>query len=230
VRIPDRIEAPSLVQLAADSLRKMILSGDLRAGERLIEERLTEQFGISRPPLREALRWLQREGLVVSLPRRGAMVAPVTRQDAWEIATLRSGLERMALELALPVGNGAELEACRSSLAAMETAAKLEDRALFVEASFDFHLAVVALAGHRRLTEMYRSLVLQMKLCMALNVRAREQELGESLEGNVERHRDLLALIETGDRDAVLAGLVAHGERTFISEISDPVVGVQDAA
>ena len=69
-----RIDAPSLVHLAADAIRKMVLSGELAPGERLIEERLTEELGISRPPLREALRLLQQDGLIETRPRRGSVV------------------------------------------------------------------------------------------------------------------------------------------------------------
>jgi DNA-binding GntR family transcriptional regulator len=221
------IQQSSLVQLAADSLRKLIISGEFIAGERLVEERLTERLGISRPPLREALRLLQREGLIVALPRRGVRVAVVTKQDAWEIATLRAALERTAIELAIPVRSDGDLDGCRAHLAEMEMAAERQDRALLIEASFQFHLSIIALAGHRRLVEMYQSLVLQMQLCMALNVRTRELRLGESLEGNVQRHRDLLDRIASGHRDNVLEGLKEHGERIFIDEITDEIEDVQ---
>jgi DNA-binding GntR family transcriptional regulator len=93
----------SLVDLAADALRDRILSGALKPGGRLLEEQLAAELGISRPPLREALRLLQSEGLVQSLPRRGTIVAPLGEKDAWEIATLRSALERTAMEMALPI-------------------------------------------------------------------------------------------------------------------------------
>src|SRR3954464_4542740 len=94
-----RLRSPSLVQLAADAIRRMILAGELAEGERLIEERLTEQLGISRPPLREALRVLGQEGLIVARPRRGSTVATLTAQDVFEILTLRTALERLAIEL-----------------------------------------------------------------------------------------------------------------------------------
>ena len=84
------LDPPSLVQLAADELRRMILSAELQPGERLIEERLTEHLGISRPPLREAMRILQQEGLIVVQPRRGATVTSLSDQDVFEILTLRS--------------------------------------------------------------------------------------------------------------------------------------------
>jgi DNA-binding GntR family transcriptional regulator len=208
----------SLVDLAADALRDRILSGALKPGERLLEEQLAGELGISRPPLREALRLIQSEGLVQSLPRRGTIVAPLGEKDAWEIATLRSALERTAMELALPIRRPEQLDDCRDALQAM-AAAVSDNRTVFVRASFRFHLAVVHLARHDRLTATYKSLYLQMQLCMALNVQTRVERLGESLRANVQRHAELLHLIERGNVQEVLSAFVAHGERTFLTEI-----------
>lgn len=210
------LEAPSLVQLAADAVRRMILSGQLAPGDRLIEERLTEELGISRPPLREALRLVEREGLIEIRPRRGATVATLDSQDVYEILTLRSGLERMAVDLGVPVKHPERLEVCWAALREMEKAAHDEDRAALVESAYTFHASIVALAGHRRLDAMYASVQQQVTLCMARNLYTREHEY-EDLVTHVGRHRRLLEVIEGGDRDAVLAELAVHGERSFVN-------------
>lgn len=213
--LKDRIDAPSLVQLAAESIRKMILSGRLSPGERLIEERLTEELGISRPPLREALRLLQQEGLIETRPRRGSVVTTLTDQDVFEILTLRSALERLAIELGVPVRVPERLEACRRALAQMEECARMEDRGRLVTSAYAFHASIVALAGHRRLNESYAAVQQQQMLCMARNLYTREHEY-EDLVTHVARHRHLLDVIEAGDPDAVLAELAVHGERSFL--------------
>ncbi len=213
-----RIKQPSLVRLAADAVRDMVLSSELRPGDRLVEERLTEQLGISRPPLREALRLLEQEGLLVSIPRRGVIVTPLTTQDLYEIYTLRTAYERMAIELGVPVRDPQLLARVRQALAGMVEAAKNDDRAQLVKSSFEFHLAVVGLARHRRVEDAYRALWLQLHLFMAVNTRVREEQEDETLEANVERHRRLLATVETGNRAAVLAELENHGNRTAIDE------------
>jgi len=210
-----RIDAPSLVQLAAESIRDMILSGRLSPGDRLIEERLTEELGISRPPLREALRLMQQEGLIENRPRRGSVVTTLTDQDVLEILTLRSALERLAIELGVPVNDPARLEVCRSALARMEECARAEDRAGIVTHAYAFHASIVALAGHRRLNDSYASVQRQQMLCMARNLYTREHEY-EDLVTHVARHRHLLDVIEAGDPDAVLAELAVHGERSFL--------------
>lgn len=211
-RVP--LHAPSLVQLAADAIRRQILSGELGPGERLLEERLTAELGISRPPLREALRMLEQEGLIVSVPRRGSTVATLTDQDVFEILTLRSALERLAVELGVPVKDPGRLEACHGALELMRAAARAEDRAALVEAGYAFHFSIVDLAGHGRVSASYSSVHQQLLLCMARNLYVREH-FHEDLTEHVDRHRELLELIEAGDPQAVLDALAVHGERSF---------------
>lgn len=211
------LDPPSLVQLAVEAIQDMILSGEVRPGDRLVEERLTERLGISRPPLREAMRLVQREGLITVVPRRGAMVTALTPEDVWEIWTLRRALDRMAVELGVPVRDPSRLQPCRDAVAFMEEAAKRGDWAGIVSAGWQFHAGVAALPGHKRLIESYRSLTMVMHLYMAMNTKARQQH--ETIEGHVERHRRLLRLLEAGDRDAVLAELAVHGDRTFVETL-----------
>jgi DNA-binding GntR family transcriptional regulator len=223
-----RIHQPSIVQLAADAVREMVLSGELRPGDRLVEERLTEELGISRPPMREALRLLEQEGLLVSIPRRGVIVTPVSPQDLYEVLTLRAVYERMAVELGIPVRDPRLLERVHRGLDGMAAAASNDDRAQLVRWKFEFHLSIVGLAHHRRLEDAYRALWLQLHLFMAVNTRLRQQR-NETLQANVERHRRLLHLVEAGDRRAVLAELEEHGDRSFLDEVSKELDGVRSS-
>ncbi|TFV70585.1 GntR family transcriptional regulator [Blastococcus sp. CT_GayMR20] len=216
-----RLDPPSLVQMAASEIRNMILSGQLGPGERLLEERLTEYLGISRPPLREALRLLEHERLIVTQPRRGSTVATLTDQDVYEILTLRKALERMAVELGVPVRYPERLEACWDALAEMEKSAAAQDRASLVQNGYRFHAAIVALARHSRLEEIYASVHQQLLLCMARNLHARERHY-EDLAHHVNRHRHLLELIASGDQEAVLSELAVHGEQSFVGGETSP--------
>jgi DNA-binding GntR family transcriptional regulator len=217
---PERkIKQLSLAHLAAEAVREMVFSSELRPGDRLVEERLTEELGISRPPLREALRLLEQEGLLVSMPRRGVIVTPLSAQDLYEIVTLRTMYERLAVQLGIPVRDPELLTGVRQALDAMSAAATKEDRVQLVRSGFEFHLSLVGLASHRRLEDSYRSLSLQLHLYMAANARVRE-ERNESLEEHVERHRHLLAVVEAGDREAVLAAFKNHGDRALIEQMT----------
>jgi DNA-binding GntR family transcriptional regulator len=219
---------PSLVDVAAGQLRRMIIAGELLPGDRVVENQLTQQLGISRPPLREALRVLEREGLIQSVPRKGAIVTPLTLHDVYEIFTLRKELELLAVRLGIPVRNPERLDRCRARLELMAEAARSGDQATFTECSFEFHVAVIGLSGHQRLEAAYRTLQLQMLLCMTLNHRARADR--EDLVQNVGRHRRLLALIEVGDRDLILHELTHHGDRTFLDDIESTLDGHTDVA
>lgn len=82
------------------TLRTGILRGDLKPGERLMEIKLAERLGVSRTPIREAIRMLQLEGLVINVPRKGAYVAKITAKDLKDVLEVRGGLENLAIRLA----------------------------------------------------------------------------------------------------------------------------------
>jgi DNA-binding GntR family transcriptional regulator len=218
-----RIAAPPTMSvLAAEALRSMILSGEVLPGERLPETSLTVRLGVSRSPLREAMSVLEQEGLIVQAPRRGAIVAPLTAHDIYEIYTLREQLEGLAIRLGVPVVDESRLDRLRASYAALE-AATGDDQSEHTRLAFEFHLALVGLAGHRRLEESYRSLSLQMQLCMAMNRRARAGL--ESIREDAARHQPLRDLALAGDRDGLLEALRNHGQRTFLLDAEERVGG-----
>lgn len=213
---------PTMSVLAAEALRAMIMSGELLPGDRLPENSLTAQLGVSRSPLREAMSVLEREGLIVQEPRRGAVVAPLTAHDIYEIYTLREQLETLSVRLGVPVVDTSRLDRLRRAYAALEEATG-DDRTEHTRLAFEFHLALVALAGHHRLESAYRALSLQMQLCMAMNRRARADM--ESIREDAIRHRPLLDLAVSGDADGLLAALRDHGQRTFLLDAEEHLGG-----
>jgi DNA-binding GntR family transcriptional regulator len=209
-----RLEAPSLVTMAADAIRAKILAGELAPGDRLIEERLTEELEISRPPLREALRLLENEGIIDRLPRRGTFVTTLTDQDVHEILTIRSALERLAFETGIPVVDDSRLEPARRALDEMQRCATVQDRGNLVLAGYAFHSALIRIAGNTRLEGIYASVQQQILLCMSRNLITRERFF-EDLEEHVARHRHLLETVAAGDVTAALAELAVHGAGSF---------------
>src|SRR3954451_20688147 len=116
----------SLVDLAVRRLRAEIVGGAFAPGERLVEEQLTRRFGISRAPLREALRLLGQQGLVEHLPRRGVRVVQLSSRDIDELFSLRDVLERFALQCVLGhdgVPDPGGLTVARGAVERMERAA-----------------------------------------------------------------------------------------------------------
>lgn len=209
---PGVLHQPSLVELAAAEIRRRILSGELPQGQRLVEERLNEELGISRPPLREAMRLLEQEGLIVKLPRFGSHVVSLTQHDYWELLTLRHSLEETAFRLAVPSVDDELLTEPRGILSDMEACARQGSPAALIDAGYRFHVALVSLAGHGRLVDVYRSMQAQLQLCMVMHT----QSSPETLDENVARHRVLLSAIATRDVDQALAALDAHGHGQFL--------------
>src|SRR3954447_19272400 len=121
------LASSSLVELTVNRLRREILAGSLVPGERLVEEQVTRRFGISRAPLREALRLLGQQGLVEHLPRRGVRVVELSPRDIDELFSLRDALEQFALQSALTTGpSAAALERLRQAVETMERTSRAE--------------------------------------------------------------------------------------------------------
>ncbi|MFJ8690802.1 GntR family transcriptional regulator [Micromonospora wenchangensis] len=208
------LESVSLVELAVTRLTQEILSGRSDPGERLVEEQLTRRLGISRAPLREALRLLAQQGLVEHVPRRGVRVATLSDRDVRELYELRDVLERFAVRAGIPVARDGDLAGLRAALEQMREAVRRGDRMLVAQAHRAFHVALVALAGNRKLSDVYDSILVKLQLYMAINLR-REAELAQPLDG-VHRHERLFEAVAGGDPEEVLAVLSAHGARSYL--------------
>lgn len=211
----EALESSSLVELCVNRLRDAILSGTLQPGERLVEEHLTRRFGISRAPLREALRLLDQQGLVEHLPRRGARVAQLSARDVDELFSLRDLLERYAVEQAFPLTDRSRLAELETALAEMAAAARAGNARAENEAHCRFHIAMVALADHNQLKIAYAAVILKLQLYMAANL-SREAAERASRDDGVLRHQRLFEAVATGDAETVLAALAGHGARAFI--------------
>jgi len=187
------------------------MSGELAPGERIVENRLAPVLGLSRPPLREGLRKLEQEGLVVQELFRGATVVILGRQDVYEIVTLRRLLEETAVFRGVPARVPDRLDALERALGVMEANAAENNESTAAHDSYAFHLALVGLAGNSRLLSAYRSIGLQMT--MALNRRARAGS--ESLIERAARHRLVWERVLDGDARGTLELLHATASLDF---------------
>lgn len=212
--VDGELESFSLVELAVLRLRREILSGKTDPGERLVEEQLTRRLGISRAPLREALRLLAEQGLVEHVPRRGVRVATLSDRDVQELYAVRDVLERHAVETALPVARDTDLAGLRAALDEMRQATKTGDRLRIAEAHRRFHVALVGLTGNRQLSAVYESILVRLQLYMARNL-SREAEVAQPEDG-VLRHERLYTAVAAGDPAAVMVELSGHGARSYL--------------
>jgi GntR family transcriptional regulator, gluconate operon transcriptional repressor len=153
-------------EVVLQRIRTAILGGELSAGTKLVEADLAEMFGVSRGPVREALRELANEGLVADIPRRGTVVCTITLADLMEVYTVREALEVQAIRERLPDATAAEVERVTSAYHAMEEAWQFSSWNEAINADKDFHLAVVGLAGNSRLTSIYEQMAHQTILLL----------------------------------------------------------------
>jgi DNA-binding GntR family transcriptional regulator len=199
----------SLVELAVNRLRYEILSGRAAPGQRLIEEQLTRRLGVSRAPLREALRLLGEQGLVEHTPRRGARVAVLSVRDVEELYAVRDVLERHVVATFLPIADPAGLSGMREGLAGMAAAVRSGDRVAAAYAHRGFHVALAALAGNRQLSAMYESVFLKLQLYLSASRRGWDGSAAAA--DGVGRHGRLLRAVESGDRELTRHELASHG-------------------
>ena len=191
------VEIGALRQEIAGILREAIWSGTLKPAQRLNEQRLAEAIRVSRPPLREAIRILEQEGLVVSIPRRGTFVRTLTGEDILEIYTLRCALEGMAAELAIGAA-GEGIDELEAKLARMEREEPELDLRAVIGEDLEFHRALVVLSGNTRLVSMWEQIAGQLRLALTLVDPAFFQS--DYVEST---HHALVAAIRNGDGDEV---------------------------
>ena len=116
----------SLVDLAKRHIQLWIIKGEYQPGQRLKEEEISARLDISRPPVREAFKFLEAEGLVIRKPRRGVFVSEMTAKDVWEAYTLKATLYEMATELALDKMTARQIVELESIVKKMEDCANAE--------------------------------------------------------------------------------------------------------
>jgi len=155
---PSPVEMGTLGTVVAERLRNMILTGELNDGDRIVERDLSEAFGVSRGPIRDALRELEAEGLVILLPRRGARIASLSLSDAIEVIGIREALEPLAVRFMLERGDPASLAALRARLDSLQEAAEKEDWPGLVLLDMEFHAEIYHQAQRRRLERIWETL------------------------------------------------------------------------
>ncbi len=147
-----------------NTLRQAILTGELKPGERLMEIHLADQLGVSRTPIREAIRKLELEGLVTMIPRRGAEVAQITEKSMNDVLEVRRAVDALCVELACERITAQELErlgeACEEF--AREATKKEKDVKLLAEKDVALHDIIVQATGNQRLIQLVNNLSEQM--------------------------------------------------------------------
>jgi DNA-binding GntR family transcriptional regulator len=207
------------------ALRRQILTGQVRPGDRLVEGELARRWGVSKSPLREALKTLQHEGLVEAVPRRGYLVTAITVKQVQDLFDLRLILERESAARAARTASPMQIETLRRFVGDPYVVGDVDSQNRFLTANKQFHLAVAQTTGNQRLVGLLDRLLdeLERLFHLGLDVRDRADVL-------VEEHRALVAAVEARDPEraaAVMETQVENARQMVLEGILGGALTVQ---
>lgn len=172
----------------------MIVSGDLSPGERINENQLAARFGVSRGPIREAVRALEGSGLVTAVRNRGVFVRRLSVREVRDVYDVRAALFGLAGRLLAERVSDAEIARMEGLVAEMEDASRRRDFDSYYPLNLSFHEFIVDAAGNATLAGQYRALVKKLLL-----FRARSLVQGGGLSVSNREHREMLAAVSARD-------------------------------
>lgn len=180
-----------------NNLRQAILTGELKPGERLMEIHLANRIGVSRTPIREAIRKLELEGLVIMIPRRGAEVAQITEKSLKDVLEVRRSLDILCAELACDRIREEEIEKLKIACEDFEKATTTKDAKGIVEADVQLHNIILEATGNQRLIMLVNNLSEQMYRYRFEYIKDRSQHVKL-----MEEHKMIFESIQNRDKQA----------------------------
>ena len=218
IREAMKIQSKSIVDHTFKHLEDMIVKGKLSPGQKIKEQEISSQLGVSRPPVREAFKILEAEGLVKREPRRGVFVSEITKNDIWEIYTLKIVLYTLAVTLAIDRISDNNIGKLEKIVVQMENIVNDDsnpDIIKYEELNNLFHETTAAIAEHGRLKKMIQSLNNQIK-----RISYRSFTKAGHLQSSCRYHRQILEAIKIRDKtlaerltkEHIIRGLEVHKE------------------
>ena len=205
-----RIERPTLHNVVVSRIRDMIIEGQLPSGVRIHEGQLGQQLGVSRTPLREALKVLANEGLVELIPNRGATVRKLTAKDVKDMLIVQGSLERLAGPMTCENASDEDIREVRRLHDEMLAYYSAGDRLQYFKRNQQIHTALIALTGNESLALVHDILQSRMKRIRYLGHRSDEQWAAA-----VADHEDMIGALEARDGQRLSSAMVNHLTRTW---------------
>jgi DNA-binding GntR family transcriptional regulator len=201
-----RISDDSRRHRVVAALRGEIVAGRLRPGDRLVESDLSERMGVSRGPIREALRQLEHEGLVISSPYRGTEVLGISQEEVEQVLIpIRLILERFAFPHTLRRMDEEDFERLEDLIRDMSEAAERRDLDQIVGTELAFHEFVISKSGQPHCSQIWRAIIPRVRAYFYADGLWRENS-----EEVIDEHRELLHVMRTGDVAKVLTEVEKH--------------------
>jgi DNA-binding GntR family transcriptional regulator len=201
------MEVSSLVDLVTTQIREYIITGEFKPGQQLKEDELCKLFAISRPPIREAFKTLEANGLVVRKPRRGVFVTEFTAKDVEEVYTIVAMLYKKATDMALGVMTDRYLDILASHVDMMAKFASADPPNLrdFQSAHRAFHETIMDLAGNERMKILEKQIRYQISI-----ISYKSLQDPDHLSSSLDYHRRILGAIRKKNREEALALVEEH--------------------
>jgi DNA-binding GntR family transcriptional regulator len=207
----------TLTNAVQREIERRILSGEIAAGARLTEAPLAEELGVSRGPVREAIRGLIQAGLVDSIANRGGVVRKIGQEEALDLYELRAVLFGFACELVARRRTAAQLAELEASCEEMAVAVSARDKDRYYQLNLAFHASIMEFCGNRRARANYEGVAKEMHL-----FRRRALSRVSRITASLTEHRTIVAAIRAGNAEAAfLAGRrhVQHGRERFVATL-----------
>jgi DNA-binding GntR family transcriptional regulator len=216
----DRIDRPSLKELAVDQIREAIMRGDLKQGQPLIESALAKKLGVGQATIREALIDLEHLGFVAKPGPRKTFVMSMTRADVADFYRIRIPLEQLAVELVLEQ-DSPDLSAAEECCRQLEAAGQRLDAAAFKDADLAFHRALWAATNNRYLIGCLERLVPSLFVFTLAHLN-KYHPTEEKLMEMAHCHVDILDRLRLRDREGARVAIEASMDRTWIEDLQLP--------
>lgn len=188
-----------------NTLRQAILRGEFKPGERLMEIQLANKLGVSRTPIREAIRKLELEGLVLMIPRKGAEVADISEKSLLDVLEVRRALEELAVKRVCDKITEAEIEELKAAGREFEETLACNDVTVFAEADVKFHDIIYRITDNERLIQLLHSLREQMYRYRVEYLR--QEDVHDKL---LKEHEQIIATIEKRDKEKATEAVCRH--------------------
>ena len=201
------MQIESIADLAKSHIQVWIIQGEYLPGQQLKEEEIAMRLDISRPPVREAFKMLEAEGLVIRRPRRGVFVTEMTEKDVWEAYTLKAALYELAMELAMDTISGSQIQELELVVRRMENCVQADpvDLMGYQEHHRDFHSHIMVISGHYRLEKISASIHNQVSRFSYKSLQNKKH-----LDSSVRYHRQILDAIKDRDSDRACKLMKEH--------------------
>lgn len=203
------VESKPIREIAYETLKHAIITGDLPAGSRIVETEYAERMHISRTPLREALRKLERDGLVEYMLRRGVVVRAFTLADVEEIYTIRNALELLTLPAIVANATEGDIRSLRAILSEMDHFIENDDVDALSPRARQFHTQLTAISGLKRTIRAIEGQDEYISRFSALAI-AKENRRSSAHD----EHHQLVDLVEARDLEGFTALMTKHIERS----------------